>query len=84
MKDDHEHVKAMSWLVDDATRMAFDDSSFDQVVDKSLIDCMCYCKEPEWEGCVGRYITECYRVLKPGGVALFATDRTQSLPPCFY
>lgn len=64
-----------SWEVGDCTCMRFAADSFGQIVDKSLLDCMCYVDDVELlsEGCLGKFIRECFRVLEPGGVALFAT-----------
>lgn len=65
----------MQWLVDDCTKMKFATDSFDQIVDKSLLDCMCYCFEPHFEDCITKMVKECFRVLRPGGVALFGTKK---------
>ena len=77
MREIHTENKAMTWVVDDAVSMAFDDCSFDQIVDKSLLDCMCHCEDKQFEGCVNDFVRECHRVLRPGGVAIFATKETQ-------
>ena len=53
-----------------------------QVVDKSLLDCMCYSDEGKFDGlrgCVADLVTESYRVLKPGGVAVFATKQGREI-----
>ena len=65
MREIHTENKAMTWVVDDAVSMAFDDCSFDQIVDMSLLDCMCHCEDTQFEGCVNDFVRECHRVLRP-------------------
>jgi len=77
MRKVHAENKAMTWVVDNAVSMGFDDCAFDQIVDKSLLDCLCHCDDPEFEGCVNDFVRECHRVLRPGGVAIFATKQSQ-------
>ena len=67
-----DYCDGMSWEVDDATAMRFEDGSFDQIVDKSLLDCMTYCDEEDF-GCIPKFLQECFRVLKPGGLLVVAT-----------
>jgi len=69
------YCEGMSWEVDDVTEMSFGAATFDQIVDKSLLDCMTYCDEEEFEGCIGKMLRECFRVLKPGGVMVVAMKR---------
>lgn len=59
----------MEWTVMDALDMAdVADESFENVIDKSLIDTiLCY---PESTKCVSKLVCEAYRVLKPGGFLL--------------
>jgi len=80
-----EHMKAkhtgaqwegMTWEVADATKMHYADGSFDQVVDKSLLDCMFFCDKQEEAGCIPAMVDEIYRVVKPGGTAVFVTKQT--------
>lgn len=52
----------------DATTMDFEDSSFGGVFDKGTLDSMTCLKK--WEDIVSAFVTETYRVLKPGGYFL--------------
>jgi len=78
MREKHAKNPAMTWVVDDSCDMTFGPSSFDQIVDKSLLDCMCHCEDPDFEDCVGEFVCECFRVLRPGGVAIFVTKLAQA------
>mmetsp|Transcript_5184 Transcript_5184/g.8536 ORF Transcript_5184/g.8536 Transcript_5184/m.8536 type:complete len:287 (+) Transcript_5184:141-1001(+) len=66
MKQKHPE---MEWKVMDALDMKeLPDESFENVIDKSLIDTiLCY---PESIKCVSNLMCEAYRVLKPGGFLL--------------
>ena len=77
MREAHAANKAMTWVVDDAVSMSFGDCAFDQIVDKSLLDCLCHVEDPEYAGCVNDFVRECHRVLRPGGAAIFATKQIQ-------
>ena len=79
MRAKHAKNTSMRWVVDDACRMAFGDAYFDQIADKSLLDCMCHCDHPQFQGCVTLFLRECHRVLRPGGVAVFATKQAQDV-----
>merc|ERR1711963_553735 len=77
-KDGKSYCPEMTWCVDDSTKSKFSDASFPQIVDKSLVDCMCHCDEPEFKGCIGRLLQECFRILKPSGVMVVATRQHMS------
>ena len=69
------YCEGMTWEVDDATAMKFGDGTFEQIVDKSLLDCMTYCDEEQDRGCIPKMLRECFRVLKPGGLMVMATKQ---------
>ena len=75
MREKHKENTALTWVVDDATQMKFNDCSFDQIIDKSLLDCMCHCEDQEFAGSPNKYVRECFRVLRPGGVVIFVTNQ---------
>ena len=64
---------ALEWSVEDARRLSYADGSCLAVVDKSLIDCLFYAASHA--DAVRDVFAEACRVLAPGGVALFLTQR---------
>ena len=49
------YCEGMTWEVDDVTSMQFGTATFDAILDKSLLDCMTYVDEEEYEGCMSRW-----------------------------
>ena len=64
------------WEVDDAMNMKYGDNSFDMVIDKSLLDCMYHVKETRYLSAIERFLHECCRVTKVGGICIFITARS--------
>ena len=61
------NADGLQWLVDDATAMQFEDSSFDAIIDKGTMDAL-YCqKEASAKvASVSKMAKEMSRVLRPG------------------
>jgi len=79
MRAKHADCKGMSWEIEDATSMSYKQRSFEQIVDKSLLDCMFCADDDVQESCISQMIAECFRVLKRGGVALFVTKQSPEM-----
>lgn len=60
------------WEVQDARRLSYADASCIAYVDKSLVDCISYAAD--CAPALKELFAEAYRVLAPGGVALFLTQ----------
>lgn len=74
MRSKFSHCEGMKWDVQDVLDMTYDDSSFDVVVDKSLMDCIFHCGNSE--PLVANMLGELHRVLRKGsGVAVFLTTQ---------
>lgn len=65
MQDANQHRPGMTWLAMDATEMNFEDSSFDLVVDKSVLDTFACTDNAQLMA--GKYLREVLRTLRPGG-----------------
>mmetsp|Transcript_82409 Transcript_82409/g.229602 ORF Transcript_82409/g.229602 Transcript_82409/m.229602 type:complete len:217 (-) Transcript_82409:112-762(-) len=66
MLERNRHRPSMQWLEMDATQLAFADRVFDLVLDKSVLDTFA-CTDNALLT-IGKYLMECERVLRPGGV----------------
>lgn len=80
MKEKHPELE---WVVMDALCMSYADETFENVIDKSLIDTiLCY---PNSTECVAKQMSEAYRVLKPGGYLLsFSLHPWHEIKSSFY
>lgn len=68
----------MRWLQMDATCLEFADSSFDMVLDKSLIDTLACTPCAQRSETMQSFMEEVFRVLRPGGVYLCISFGTPS------
>jgi len=76
----HPH---MEWVVMDALEMSFPSKSFDNIIDKSLIDTiLCYSNSVP---CTRQLMREAFRVLKPGGFLIsFSLHSWKEIERFFY
>mmetsp|Transcript_23064 Transcript_23064/g.28322 ORF Transcript_23064/g.28322 Transcript_23064/m.28322 type:complete len:377 (+) Transcript_23064:114-1244(+) len=78
MKKKFNNQKGLKWFIDDALCSQFEDSFFDKIIDKSLIDCFYYVKDVgvHVDYLVSKVLSEYYRMLTSDGVIVIATMRT--------
>lgn len=81
MREKFAHCDGLKWDTEDVLDMSYEDSSFDTVVDKSLLDCIFHCGQHSEK--VANMLAEVHRVLRKGtGVALYVTTQgpTEVMP----
>lgn len=66
-----ELARSIQWDVMDVTSMPYGASSFDVVIDKSLMDCLHCCDDAVQ--IVRRYFDEVFRILAPGGTFILVS-----------
>lgn len=76
MKNRRGHRDTLEYQVMDATKMTFEDASFDVVIDKACLDAIYAENNSKCLGDATAYLKENFRVLKPEGI-LFTISMSQ-------
>jgi ubiquinone/menaquinone biosynthesis C-methylase UbiE len=66
MSEEHKQKISMTWKVMDCCQLSFDNESFDVVLDKSTMDCLCCCENSVHQ--ISTMMKESWRCLCPGGL----------------
>lgn len=67
-----EKYPDVEWVAGDCTDLEFRAATFDAVLDKGTLDALC-CDAAAAKTTGRRYVAECFRVLRPGGVLFVAS-----------